>query len=172
MSSINCPNCAELIDDPSLKFCFTCGTRLPERTPEVIASVPSFAPPAIITGPPVAAAPAEPEAPAAPPVVAEPAPAPVPEASAPTFDPAPSPNPAPAATADTSGFIVRRTRTSPFLPPTPVDADETPSVSRAWATAQGKKVKGQLGRQRRMAGDLPGWEPLPPGELLVKRGGQ
>lgn len=30
--------------------------------------------------------------------------------------------------------------------------------------------KPQTSRQRQVAGDLPDWEPLPPGELVVRRG--
>lgn len=32
------------------------------------------------------------------------------------------------------------------------------------------KEKALTSRQRRIAGNLPDWEPLPPGELLVRRG--
>jgi hypothetical protein len=64
--------------------------------------------------------------------------------------------------------IVNRTRTSPFLPPPLPSEEVTPVVSRAWVS-RGSGRKAQLSRERKMAGGLPEWEPLPPGELLVKR---
>jgi hypothetical protein len=107
-----------------------------------------------LCGTPVA--PAEPDAPAAVtvsvtehvPLVATPAPAPAEDA-----------------------VIIRRNRTSPFLPPRAPEEQVTPVVSRTWASqVSGTGKKKQLTRERKMAGDLPEWEPLPPGELIVTRG--
>lgn len=80
-----------------------------------------------------------------------------------------------AASADPGSGIVRRTRRTPFGPP-PADpaADHAGlTVSRNWGlglrSANEKKDSG-LTRNRRVAGDLPQWTPLPPGELSVQRG--
>ncbi|WP_156628664.1 hypothetical protein [Mycobacterium sp. 1274756.6] len=66
-----------------------------------------------------------------------------------------------------SDGIIRRTRRRPFIPPTP-DAENT-VVSRE-LLSRGKGKKSQLPRNRKIAGDLPTWEPLPPGEIVVRRG--
>ena len=69
-----------------------------------------------------------------------------------------------------SGVVVQRTRRTPFLPPSP---DEKTSigtvVTRNWGvSSRGKKESG-ITRNRIIAGDLPDWAPLPPGELQVDR---
>ncbi|MBM9837366.1 hypothetical protein JO861_12455 [Rhodococcus hoagii] len=61
--------------------------------------------------------------------------------------------------------VVRPTRLSPFLPPAPRD-DDGLVVSRE-ATLRSLPKGEQLTRNRKIAGDLPDWEPLPPGEVLV-----
>ena len=65
--------------------------------------------------------------------------------------------------------VIRRTRRRPFIPPAP-DADTT-VVSRE-LLSRNKSAKPQLSRNRKIAGDLPGWDPLPPGEVVVRRGFQ
>lgn len=146
-----CTQCGTGTDDASLKFCINCGSALPAAAAVVAPPVV----PAVIAEVPVA--PVAPEAP----VISE-----VPAAVI-----APVPPAAPAAPpAPDDGFVVRRTRTSPFLPP-PVQEDAAPVISRAWAQSQSARpAASKLSKQRKMAGGLPDWEPLPPGEVLVKRG--
>jgi len=69
--------------------------------------------------------------------------------------------------------VVRRTRRHPFTPPES-DADGASlgfSVSRSWGqglrSARGRDAG--LTRNREIAGDLPTWTPLPPGELGIDR---
>ncbi|NCD18376.1 MAG: hypothetical protein EOL89_00065 [Actinobacteria bacterium] len=68
--------------------------------------------------------------------------------------------------------VVRRPRSSgKFVPrstPTP-DSDEV-IIGRNLLTSRNRDGKEQTPRERRIAGDLPAWEPLPPGELFVRRG--
>jgi hypothetical protein len=61
--------------------------------------------------------------------------------------------------------VVRRTRRKPFI--APLNEDATPAVSRELASR--KPAKPQISRNRRIAGDLPDWDPLPPGEIVVAR---
>jgi hypothetical protein len=86
-----------------------------------------------------------------------------------------APATAPAATpADDGPVVVRRTRRSPFIAPAGDQADQSSStiVSRDWGlglrSSNAKKDSGMT-RNRKIAGDLPGWSPLPPGELVVDR---
>ena len=73
-----------------------------------------------------------------------------------------------------SPVVVRRTRRTPFRPP--VDEDQRSfsgiTVSRSWGlglrAANQRKASG-LTRNRKIAGDLPEWAPLPPGELAIVR---
>lgn len=80
-----------------------------------------------------------------------------------------------AASADPGSGIVRRTRRAPFGPPSAEPAADHAglTVSRSWGlglrSANAKKDSG-LTRNRTVAGDLPEWTPLPPGELSVRRG--
>lgn len=75
---------------------------------------------------------------------------------------------------NTDPVIVRRTRRAPFMPPQPSQDSNTAGaiVSRNWGiglrSANAKKDSG-LTRNRKIAGDLPEWSPLPPGELSVDR---
>lgn len=64
--------------------------------------------------------------------------------------------------------VIRRTRRRPFVPPT--QTDDSPAVSRE-LLSRTKIGKPQLSRNRKIAGDLPDWDPLPPGEISVQRGG-
>lgn len=67
--------------------------------------------------------------------------------------------------------LIRRTRRSPLLPPREtVGDDEDVVISRSWATAtRNRNAPNQVGKSRKIAGDLPAWEPLPPGESIVSR---
>jgi hypothetical protein len=73
---------------------------------------------------------------------------------------------------DADTMVIARTRRDPFLPPA-IDDDEfdeeSPVVARAWAGPAERPGSGQLGTQRKLAGELPSWDPLPPGEQSVKR---
>lgn len=70
--------------------------------------------------------------------------------------------------------IIQRTRRAPFNPPPAEQGAEESgvTVSRSWGlglrSANGKKDSG-LTRNRKIAGELPDWAPLPPGELSVGR---
>ena len=65
--------------------------------------------------------------------------------------------------------MVRRP-TSRFLPPPPPPEKVSGLVSRDFARIKRKKAgTPELGRKRKIAGDLPGWDPLPPGEAPVVR---
>jgi len=75
------------------------------------------------------------------------------------------------AAADPEPVVVRRNRKSPFVAPAPA-ADEQSgiTVSRSWGLGlRSAKTSSGLTRNRKIAGDLPGWCPLPPGELGVDR---
>jgi hypothetical protein len=61
---------------------------------------------------------------------------------------------------------VRRTRRNPFIPPS--DHDQGPAVSRE-LLSRGRAATAQLSRNRKVAGDLPDWDPLPPGEIILAR---
>lgn len=75
---------------------------------------------------------------------------------------------------DVEPVIVRRTRRTQILPPLDEQESEVSgiTVSRDWGlglrSANSKKDSG-LPRNRKIAGDLPDWAPLPPGELSVDR---
>lgn len=80
------------------------------------------------------------------------------------------------ATPDTSPpLIVRRTRRAPFSPPVVENSDgQGVPISRSWGLglrAATQKKNSGLTRNRKIAGDLPDWSPLPPGELSVDRKG-
>lgn len=70
--------------------------------------------------------------------------------------------------------IVQRTRRAPFNPP-PAERDAGSSgvmVSRGWGLslrAANENKSSGLTRNRKIAGELPDWSPLPPGELSVDR---
>lgn len=79
----------------------------------------------------------------------------------------------PVAEATEGTVIVRRTRRSPFTPP-PEERKEASSVtvSRNWVLglrSASASANSGLTRNRKIAGDLPDWAPLPPGELVVDR---
>ena len=54
-----------------------------------------------------------------------------------------------------------------LLPPTP-PADTT-VISRQVLRPRAGGTRPETSRERKIAGDLPQWEPLPPGELFVRR---
>ncbi|WLP92150.1 hypothetical protein [Gordonia sp. NB41Y] len=58
-----------------------------------------------------------------------------------------------------------------FLPPAPPEQQSTPVVSRDFTrTRRSTNADAQkLSRKRKIAGDLPAWDPMPPGETLVSR---
>ncbi len=144
MTNDTCPSCGASIDDASLKFCTSCGLRL---VPDSDVG------------------PAEPAT-----GFIQPPPASVATVELATNEAAPElSNSEPTPVVDVSEVVIRRTRTSPFLPPPLPDEEQTPIISRAWAGSRNSGRKAQLTRERKMAGGLPDWEPLPPGELLVKR---
>lgn len=162
MSMRFCTSCGQGADDAGLKFCTGCGTRLPE--PAVAA-----APPVVTAVPPELSVSPVPDVPAEPASTVQETLSAIPVApmEAAPAEPAPAEAAPPAAD---DGVVIRRTRTSPFLPP-PVREDAAPVISRGWAQAQSSSAgPSKLTKQRKMAGDLPDWEPLPPGEVLVRRG--
>jgi hypothetical protein len=77
-----------------------------------------------------------------------------------------SPTKRPAATPPNPEAVVRRTRRNPFIPPS--GQDQGPAVSRE-LLSRGRATKAQLSRNRKVAGDLPDWDPLPPGEIILAR---
>lgn len=69
--------------------------------------------------------------------------------------------------------IVRRGRSAErFVPKSemPQDSGEV-IVGRGLLGTRNHDRKSQTSRERQVAGDLPEWEPMPPGELLVRRPG-
>ena len=72
-----------------------------------------------------------------------------------------------------SPVVVRRARRTPFRPPESNKKQESGvTVSRSWGLglrAANQRKDSGLTRNRKIAGDLPQWAPLPPGELAVIR---
>lgn len=64
------------------------------------------------------------------------------------------------------GFPVRP-KLNPFLPMHPVE--EPVLVARSWTGRQLSVDQRKLSRKRKIAQDLPEWNPMPPGELTVVR---
>lgn len=77
-----------------------------------------------------------------------------------------SPDPS---TAVTEPLVVRRGSSARFRPRVEPPQEETVVVSRGILGVRDRDKKAQTSRERRVAGDLPSWEPLPPGELVVRR---
>jgi hypothetical protein len=77
-----------------------------------------------------------------------------------------SPTKRPATSPPNPEIVVRRTRRNPFIPPS--GQDQGPAVSRE-LLSRGRTAKAQLSRNRKVAGDLPDWDPLPPGEIILAR---
>lgn len=80
-----------------------------------------------------------------------------------TIPPAPMPDPADQTVA------VRRPRAAQRLIPRELPADTGVVISRNVLRSSVTTAQAQTSRERRIAGDLPEWEPLPPGELFVTR---
>lgn len=75
--------------------------------------------------------------------------------------------PAAAGEAGASPHVVRRRQR---MVPRPPAEDEGPVVNRdVLANASRSTVKPQTRRNRQLVGSLPGWEPLPPGEVVVSK---
>ncbi len=70
----------------------------------------------------------------------------------------------------TPNVQVRRPVASRFVPRPADQTDETRLVRRNVLQATRSVQERATKRERLIAGDLPDWDPLPPGELLVKRG--
>lgn len=90
-------------------------------------------------------------------------PLPAPQGKTPTQK-APAKKPATKAPNQEAG--VRRTRRNPFIPPS--DQAQGPAVSRE-LLSRGRAAGAKLSRNRKIAGDLPDWDPLPPGEITLAR---
>ena len=70
---------------------------------------------------------------------------------------------------EATGVIVKRGHASKrLLPKEPEVASDTVVVQRSVLSRRSTQ-KPQTSRERKIAGDLPAWEPLPPGELVVTR---
>lgn len=70
----------------------------------------------------------------------------------------------------TVGQIISRARTtSKFLPAATSPADSAVVVGRGLLRSKAAPQKQQLSRERKIAGDLPSWDPMPPGEISVRR---
>jgi len=52
---------------------------------------------------------------------------------------------------------------------TEVPQNEQPAPSVPWARQIAAKTEPTTSRERRMVSSLPEWEPLPPGEIVVRR---
>lgn len=66
--------------------------------------------------------------------------------------------------------VVRRPRSSgKFAPRAHVSEDDGMTVGRSLLGPSRPTAPPQTSRNRVIAGDLPDWEPLPPGELVVRR---
>ena len=64
---------------------------------------------------------------------------------------------------------VRRPRAAARLLPRVEPVDSGVVVSRNVLHSSAARSAPTTSRERRIAGDLPDWEPLPPGELFVRR---
>lgn len=75
---------------------------------------------------------------------------------------------------ETEPVIVSRPRRTALIPPPPETNEPLASgavVSRDWGLGlrSAKSKESGLTRNREIAGDLPAWAPVPPGELGVRR---
>lgn len=62
-------------------------------------------------------------------------------------------------------IVLRRARPAVFTPPLP---DDGKLIARELGLKAGLSKQSELSRNRKVAGDLPAWEPLPPGEIHVE----
>lgn len=67
------------------------------------------------------------------------------------------------------GTLISRTRANRFLPAEVNAVDPAVVVGRGFLRSKVAPQKQQLSRERKIAGDLPAWEPMPPGEIAVRR---
>lgn len=58
-----------------------------------------------------------------------------------------------------------------FLPPAAPEQSQPTTVSRDFTKSRKRTETSKLSRNRKIAGDLPAWDPLPPGESPVNRRG-
>lgn len=65
--------------------------------------------------------------------------------------------------------ITRRLRSEGKMSPRQVVTDEKQVIVSRGVMETRRDVKAQTSRDRLVAGDLPDWEPMPPGELRVSR---
>lgn len=65
-------------------------------------------------------------------------------------------------------FVIRRGLSATRLLPPPPPADTT-VISRQVLRPRAGGSRPETSRERKIAGNLPQWEPLPPGELFVRR---
>lgn len=74
---------------------------------------------------------------------------------------------------DEAPVVISRRRRPQFIPPQPErpESGSPVQVSRNWGLGlrSAKARESGLTRNREIAGDLPAWAPLPPGELSVRR---
>lgn len=69
-----------------------------------------------------------------------------------------------------SGAVISRPGSaSRFLPAPPRAAEAAVVVGRGFLSSKASPQKQQLSRERVIAGDLPSWDPMPPGEIAVRR---
>lgn len=67
-------------------------------------------------------------------------------------------------------IMIRRARPNVFVPPQPQDHGQ--AISRDLGQ-QSKITQPKIPRNRKIAGNLPAWDPLPPGEIhVIHRGGR
>lgn len=85
-------------------------------------------------------------------------------------EPAPeAEEPAPAAEQPGASTIVRRGHAAMRLLPRAEEPASSTVVVHRSVLARRSTDKPKTSRERKIAGDLPDWEPLPPGELTVQR---
>jgi hypothetical protein len=68
-----------------------------------------------------------------------------------------------------AGTLISRTRSNRFLPADATALDPSVVVGRGFLRSKATPQKQQLSRERKIAGDLPAWDPMPPGEVAVRR---
>jgi len=71
---------------------------------------------------------------------------------------------------ESMGVLISRMRASDrFLPRPSPQAGPGTVVGRGFLASKSAPQRQQISRERQIAGDLPMWEPLPPGEVAVRR---
>lgn len=99
----------------------------------------------------------------------EPAPswgAPAPSGAGPATAGTPFPAENPSGLSTEPPVVTRRLRR---MVPRPLEEEPAPTVTRGVLHGSRSTVKPQTRRDRKLVGTLPGWDPLPPGELLVSK---